>query len=114
MRGSTPQGRHPFLLDRPCVVKRERGGLGKLIFPPEWPARVDDHLRVRGLSALARLRGDARVERRTPGMPHDVDRFRGLAARRYRPHDVGEIGWIDVIDRKSTRLNSSHVSESRM
>src|SRR5207244_8848769 len=55
------------------------------------------HPYCRRHSSLARVRYDARDVRRAPCLPHDVDRFRLLAARGGRPHDVGEIGGIDVV-----------------
>src|ERR1051326_3291205 len=76
--GPSAQRRHPFILDRARVLARQRGGARKFVLPGERLACVDDHLRVRRLSTLARLGADARVERGTPGLPHDVDRFRGV------------------------------------
>ena len=47
----------------------------------------------RCLSA-AEMRG---IERRAPGIADDVDLLRRLAAGRDRPHDVGEVGRVDVL-----------------
>ena len=43
------------------------------------------------------LRRDARIERRRPGVAHDVDLLGRLAARGDRPHHVVEVGGIDVL-----------------
>ena len=46
-------------------------------------------------------------------LKYAVDKSAGIIARMYRPQRTAALTSRDI-DRKSTRLNSSHVSESRM
>ncbi len=40
---------------------------------------------------------NARIECRAPGIADDVGLLGRLAARRHRPHDVGEVGGVDIV-----------------
>ena len=66
------------------------------------PTRQDDEERSRGSASESRLRD----------RPHNLQLSR-LASRRFRDHDIHKGGMEDE-DRKSTRLNSSHIQKSRM
>src|SRR5690349_15627686 len=59
--------REPFLADQARFLGAERGSARIALAPAEGLAGVDDQLGMRGVSALARLRRDARIERGAPG-----------------------------------------------
>src|SRR5204862_2666510 len=81
----------PFVEDGTRVFLRNRRNARECFAPAERLARVDDHLGVRSLAALA-LRGhQPGIERRAPRIAHDIDLFRRLTACCDRPHDIGEI-----------------------
>src|SRR5256886_14047416 len=87
----------PLLLDRRRFGGGERRGGRKLLEPRERPTGFDDQLRMRGDAARLVGRGNAGVEPGTPGVADNVDLLRRLAAGGDRPHDVVEIGGIDVV-----------------
>src|SRR5262245_53037201 len=81
---------------------RKRGARREPVDPGEWPARVDDRLRIRRHSVLLLVRRDARIQGRAPGIAHDVDLLGGFTARRDRP-GIGS-AWKVSSDRlRSTR-----------
>src|SRR5215217_8769171 len=86
----------PLVLNGARFRLRNRRGWREFIDPAEWPARVNDSFRMRCHPTRLVLWGDARVEGGAPGLAHDVDLLRGLAARRDPPHHIIEVGGIDV------------------
>src|SRR5262249_55394745 len=91
------QRRAPLLLDGPRLGEREHRGRRESVDPCKGAAGFDDQLRMRGDVARSLRRGNARIERRTPGAADDVDLLRRLAAGGDRPHDVVGGGRIDVV-----------------
>src|SRR5262249_58454406 len=63
----------PLLIDRPRLRERERRGRRALLHPRERPARLDDHLRMRGDAPRLVGRRNARIERRAPGIAAECD-----------------------------------------
>src|SRR5215470_7144288 len=76
---------------------RQRRQLRELVDPGERLDGLDDELGMGGDAAFLGFGRDARIERGTPGIADDVGLLGRLAARRYRPHNVGEVGRVDVV-----------------
>src|SRR5262245_12219926 len=91
------QRRAPLRLDGARLVEGEGRCRREFVEPREGATGFDDELRMRGDAARLLRRRDARVERGTPGVAYNVDLLRRLAAGGDRPHDVVEIGGIDVV-----------------
>src|SRR5437773_5964877 len=95
--------------------------------PPDGLERRDDQVRDRTLqdcvtlSHELRLHGLVASARQQLVDPHEVGDARGRTLWPHLSPGVGDrvhdgvpdrIGWIDQADRKSTRLNSSHITIS--
>src|SRR5215471_3931823 len=64
----------PFLFDHTALFPRHGRERRKLAGPCEGFARIDDHLRMRSSAQEPPFGRYARIERRTPRVPDDVDR----------------------------------------
>src|SRR5215467_9197636 len=78
------QHRSPLRLDRARILVRQRRQFRKSVNPGEWLDGLNDKLRMGGDTALLESDRDARIERRAPSIPDDVNLFGRLAARRHR------------------------------
>src|SRR5205807_3358515 len=88
--------------DRPLLYR-------KLVAPLPRPRRVDDHARVVALD----VRRDGRIERAGPGPVDDVEGALGIRTGQHGPHDVVDVGDIDVLvhhddDAAQVRADAAH------
>src|SRR4030081_735331 len=82
-----PLARNPLLFGR----RSDRGR--KLLLPLPWTRRVDDEAAVKTL--LAGL--NRRIERSAPRAMDDVQAALGIRARAHGPHDLVQVGDVDVL-----------------
>src|SRR3954469_19850050 len=93
----------PLLRD-PALLGAGRAHLRELVAPVPGAAGVDDRSAVGEVTGRLALGLDARIERRRPGVADDVDRGGRVRAREQGPHQLLEIGDVDVV------VDHDHVS----
>src|ERR1039458_4246677 len=68
-----------------------------LVLPVERTAGIDDGSAVGKVALRLFLRRNRRIERCRPGVTDKIDRRHRVRARAYRPHQLFEVGYINVV-----------------